>query len=61
MASELKMISDIYHKINISHENNSYYEIQQFQPGTYSCFEMNHNNQTNWVLKRIYFISPYRL
>ena len=56
MASELKMISDIYHKINISHENNSYYEIQQFQPGTYSCFEMNHNNQTNWVLKKEYIL-----
>lgn len=48
IASEMKMIYDIYQKY---HKNKSYsYTLQQFQPGTYSYVEMEHGLIPNWKI-----------
>ena len=45
-ASELKMLSNIYHSENNNVRN--YYDIKQFEPGTFSFFELKHNTSPRW-------------
>ncbi len=51
VASELKMINDIYQSCNEVTKEYNTFEVQQITPGTYSYFEMNHNVFSLWELK----------
>lgn len=51
IASEMKMINDIYQAKNEVTKEYNTYEIQQVKPGTYSYFEMYHNVFSTWDLK----------
>ena len=52
VASELKMIIDIYQTCNEFTKEYNTFEVQQVTPGTYSYFEMNHNVFSLWELKK---------
>lgn len=52
VASELKMINDIYQNCNEFTKEYNTFEVQQVTPGTYSYFEMNHNVFSLWDLKK---------
>jgi len=55
-ASELKMLNEILYKLNdkmIEKSYNLQYEIEQFQPGTYSSFDIEFTVNPTWRLQQM--------